>query len=236
MGMKMTIVLLTLVLSGCGGGDAVVGGETGADYFPVVAGATWTYEATTWSEPGSWSTTITVPGMTDVGGTQVWVFKESSRMKYGGAYESYFAKVDGAVTFIGEAPTFDFMMDVVPWEFLRSDGALGSAPLLELKQIRALIPNFVDEQVINLKIVGTSGADETITTPAGTFATKRFEYTLVATVPDNWGGTYENRHLLTEWRARGVGLVRQTYMTGARFFSTNWDKRLVSYSIPSAMP
>jgi len=235
MAIKTTIAMLALLLSSCGGSDVEVGERAGAEYFPVAVGATWTYEATTWTEPGSWSTTFTVPGMADVGGKHVWVFKESNRTKHGGAYETYFAKEDGAVTFLGNSPTFDFMMEAAPWELLRSDGAFGSAPLLELKQIHAVTDQWGTEETIDLKIVGTRGEDETITTLAGTFTARRFDYSFIATRPGP-SGSYQDQHLLTEWRARGVGLLRQKYSTGVQFGSTNWDKQLVSYSIPSARP
>jgi hypothetical protein len=233
----MAAMLLTAALCACGGGTdpADPGSSTGAgagdaDYFPVVAGATWSYRASTWSDPGSWTTTVTVPGTAQVGGRQAWVFQEDNHARVGDSHQTFFLKDDHGVTFVGESPAGDFMMDAGAWDLLRFDGIFGSVTLLQLDQLRT--PGMFGDRPWNLRILGSSDL-ETVTTPAGTFRTKRFDYTFIVTTQDDSGRSFETRHTLTEWRARGVGLVRQSYETGVQFFSTNWAKELVSYSIPA---
>jgi hypothetical protein len=222
---RRDVLLLPLALGACGGND-----EDAADYFPVAQGATWTYRATTWTQPGSWTTTVTVTGMAAFRGLPVWVFREDNRRRVNDPFETYYAKDAAGVTYVGDAPVIDLMMDAMPWPLLRANGAIGPEPLLDVRQISA-IDAYAGPMTIDLKIIAHDGGSETVTTPAGTFDTRVFGYEFIAMLPGSWGGTYESRHWLAEWRTRGIGSVRQKYATGVQFASTNWVKELESYSI-----
>ena len=226
---KLFFALFALALTACGGGHT----SSDADYFPAVQGATWTYRAKSWSELQPWTSVVSVTGTRQVQGSFAWVFEEINRKRPGDRYESFFAKDARAVTLLGDAPVSDQLMDAAPWDLLRFDGSgFGSTPLLDVKGVVAPDP-FGGQATIDLKIAVGPPREETITTPAGTFATKVFSYTLTASAASASGIPFQTSHSLTEWRARGVGLVRQSYETGVQFASTNWVKDLVSYSIPS---
>lgn len=211
-------LMMATLLVACGGGGGGGGSteKTGisADYYPVSTGARWAYEVTASTTTASFVDEVAIIGTQLVSGISAWVFRESNPAGDGVATDSYYAKDARAYTYLGDSYSPDWLGSVMgSFDMMRFDGTFSASPLLTRTNVdigQDLDGDMINERV-DVQINGIVEGYETLGIDVGSFAnTARLRYTVTGTIRLSRGGTFPFTETIRDWRAPGIGTLRQT--------------------------
>lgn len=221
--MRRAVCAALVVLAGCGGGGGggsrIPSGPTGIteSYYPVSTGAQWSYAVTSTATPFLYFDTTAITGTRSVSGTNAWVFLESNPAGDGLPVESYYAKDARAFTLLGDNDASDWLTAVLtPMDLMRFDGTFSTTPLVSRSNapIGADLDLDGHNETLSGQVSGTVEGFETLSLDAGTFSnTARIRYDASGTVFLSGGGSVTVTQTTREWRAPGVGTLRQVIQT-----------------------
>lgn len=236
------MVLLGVFLAGCGGGGG--GGSTppqatgiSESYYPVLTGADWVYDVNSIAPDSSVSTYINemqITGTQPVAGVNAWVFRESNPSGDGIAVDSYYAKDARAFVYLGDNSPASWVNAIINQvDFMRFDGTFSQTPLLDRKNVDIgtdLDGDGKDEHV-DVKVTGVVEGYETLVLGAGSFSNAaRIRYDIAGTLTLSAGGAVPITETVHEWRADGIGAIRQLVKAtvGTQTSTETSDLRAVS--------
>jgi len=216
------------MLTSCGGGGDGSGSKGASyasiaeTYYPIIQGSTWVYDATDSSYPGHYFDTIKITGTKSISGVNTIVFKEDNPQGSGIPVEDYYYKDRRAFSLYGSNDPEDNLSPlVVPYDEMRFDGTLNAFPIVNKSDINIGVDLNDDgiNEVVDILITAAVDGYETLATAVGTFPdTARLTVSITFTIKLSNGSYLSRTNLpisetITEWRAPGIGLVKQTIYT-----------------------
>lgn len=219
--MRRYACVVLVCLAGCGGGGG--GGSrpspapTGIseDYYPVSVGARWSYAVTSSDVALPYVDNLSITGFH--AGTGQWVFLDSDPAGDGVPVESYYRKDARAFTFVGDNDPADWLTaTLTPMDLMRFDGTFSASPLVSRSNanIGVDLDNDGLNETISGQVNGTVEGFETLNTDVGSFSnTARIRYSASGTVTLTTGASIPVTQTVREWRAPGLGAIRQTIQT-----------------------
>lgn len=239
---QQILVLLGVLLAGCGGGGG--GGSTPPQmtgipetYYPVLTGTDWVYDVNAVAPDSSVSAYINemqITGTQLVAGADAWVFRESNPSGDGVAVDSYYAKDARAFVYLGDNSSASWVNSIIDQvDFMRFDGTFSQTPLLDRKNVD--IGTDLDgdgkHEHVDVKVTGVVEGYETLVLGAGSFSNAaRIRYDIVGTLTLSAGGSVPVTETVHEWRADGIGAIRQLVKAtvGTQTSTETSDLRAVS--------
>ncbi|MBE7939890.1 MULTISPECIES: hypothetical protein [Ramlibacter] len=231
-------VVTAATVVGCGGGGGGAPAPAPATgiaegYYPVATGARWIW--TLGSGDSAQLDVSTITGTRSVGGAQAWVFSDSDPAGVFAPVESYYSKDSRAYTYRGTNVVADWVSAAIaPLELMRFDGRFSASPLFDQAGLDIgvdLDGDGVSERA-DVKVNGTVESTDTLVTDLGSFSgTARLRYDIVGTVRLSTGGAVPFTQTLREWRAPGVGALRQTVATSVAGQTDTQALELTGFSV-----
>lgn len=218
--MRWYVCVVVVCLAGCGGGG---GGSSppptptgiSENHYPVSLDARWSYAVTSSEAPFSYIDNVSITGFN--AGTGQWVFLDSDPAGDGVPVESYYRKDANAFTFEGDNDPDDWLTAVLtPMDLMRFDGTFSASPLVSLSNANIGVDLDSDSlnETISGQVNGTVEGLETLVTDVGSFSnTARIRYSASGTVTLTTGASIPVTQTVREWRAPGLGAIRQTIQT-----------------------
>lgn len=237
--MRRYVCVVLVCLAGCGGGGG--GGSkptptpTGIseDYYPVSMGARWSYDVTSSDVASPYIDQLSITGFN--AGTGQWVFLDSNPAGDGVPVESYYRKDARTFTFVGDNDPDDWLTAALtPMDLMRFDGTFSTSPLVSLSNanIGVDLDNDSLNETISGQVNGTVEGFETLNTDVGSFSnTARIRYTASGTVALSTGASISVTQTVREWRAPGLGAIRQTIQTTVGGVSSTTTLELKGLSV-----
>ncbi|MBS0352762.1 MAG: hypothetical protein JSR83_02525 [Proteobacteria bacterium] len=206
-------------------------------YYPVLTGTDWVYDVNAVAPDSSVSAYINemqITGTKLVAGADAWVFRESNPSGDGVAVDSYYAKDARAFVYLGDNSSADWLNSIIrQMDFMRFDGTFSQTPLLDRKNadIATDLDGDGKSERIDIKVTGVVEGYETLVLGAGSFSnTARIRYDIAGTLTLSAGGSVPITETVHEWRANGIGAIRQTVQAtvGTQTSTDTSDLRAVS--------
>jgi hypothetical protein len=219
------LVIAALVAAGCGGGGGG-GGSSGttsgspsisAAYYPDAQNDTWAYDGTSTAATGPFFDTIGVTGTRPVLGANPSIFVEDNPLGSGTPTEDYYLEDARAFTDYGNNDPTDWLTAaLVPYDEMLFGVPLVNLTLFDKTGVR--IAQDLDGDGINdsvdARAVVNFNQFEPLATTAGTFSSAaKATATVNLTFHLSAGGTLPTVLTVTQWRAAGVGLLKEVDTT-----------------------
>lgn len=212
-------MLLALILASCGGGGggglSGTGGIIPETYYPTTQQSIWVYEVTDSSYPDPYINTTKITGTKSIAGVDATIFRDDNPDGTNTPRENYYYKDANVFRFMGNDDVADWIDAlVVPYDEMRFDGQFGLLPIVQKSDLDTGIDLDHDgvNEKLDLLLAGTVAGYESLTTSAGTFLdASRLEISLTGALKASSGVNVPITQHITEWRAPGVGIVKQVY-------------------------
>lgn len=225
MSTRFRVLALALVLAACGGGGGGGGGTPppGDDvtpppgdtdnFYPIGQGDTWYYSAASSEAPGTALINVRVAGTRNVLGRDAVVLSEIDLAGSGAPLESYYAKDARAYTYLGNNEPVDLLTPkLVPYDEMRFPVALKSFAALDKAGADLGLDLDGDGRAESFDASAqvTVDAFEPLITESGSYSrTARIRSLISGTLRLSSGPTFPISGSTTEWRAPGVGMIKQ---------------------------
>lgn len=235
---KRYVCVALLCLAGCGGGGGSSSPpptSTGVteNYYPVGVGARWLYQVTSSDTPSSYVDEVRITSQN--ASTGVWVFLDSNPSGDEVPLESYYRKDARAFTFLGDNDPSDWLTaTLTPMALMRFDGSFSASPLVEKTNANIGIDLDSDglSESLSGRVNGTVEGYETLNTDLGSFSnTARIRYDATGTVKLSTGPTVAVTQTVREWRAPGLGTLRQSIQTSVAGITSASTLELTGLSV-----
>jgi hypothetical protein len=178
-------------------------------------GARWSYDVTSSDAPSPYIDNLSITGFN--AGTGQWVFLDGNPAGDGMPVESYYRKDARAFTFLGDNTPADWLTAALtPMDLMRFDGTFSTSPLVSLSNANIGVDLDSDgrNDTMSGQVNGIVEGFETLVTDVGSFSnTARIRYTASGTVTLTTGASIPITQTVREWRAPGVGAIRQSIRT-----------------------
>ena len=245
------LIWVAVLLAGCGGGGgggsstpasaniaaglgvaATSGPGDTSGYFPLYSSFTWNYNVLTPQASGVTTSaidTVSVAGPVQLGYTGATALRTASTDPTARTTLDYFSVTGGGVTYFGDNNAADTLTPMItPQTILKFPLQLGTVSHITGSALPLVIASA--SGTIDLDILTSVAAFESVNVPAGTFANAAKVVQTTSSTVRAGTSSAPISDVTTRWYAPGVGLVRQVDTTTTSAGSTTVTEEMRGYT------